>query len=120
MELVETVEQSENKHPKVLVVDDDERVRATLRAVLEVNEFQVTTAPSVNEAVDLIVHETFDVLLCDLHMAGCGRRRREPRTGRASQLGLLHKFSWVMSFLHGLGERHNQGGSRGPESGYGF
>jgi DNA-binding response OmpR family regulator len=57
---------------KILVVDDNENVRTSLRAVLEMNQFVVTTASSVSEALELIVHETFDVLLCDLHMPGAG------------------------------------------------
>jgi DNA-binding response OmpR family regulator len=40
--------------------------------VLEVSQFRVTTATNVSEALDLIVHELFDVLLCDLHMPGAG------------------------------------------------
>jgi CheY-like chemotaxis protein len=58
--------------PKILVVDDNEAVRTSLRAVLEVNQFPVTTAANVGEALHLIDTESFDVLLCDLHMPGAG------------------------------------------------
>jgi DNA-binding response OmpR family regulator len=58
--------------PKILLVDDNEMVRTSLRAVLEMKEFRVTTAASVNEALHLIDREPFDVLLCDLHMPGAG------------------------------------------------
>jgi CheY-like chemotaxis protein len=40
--------------------------------VLELNQFQVTTAGSVSEALHLVDAEPFDVLLCDLHMPGAG------------------------------------------------
>jgi DNA-binding response OmpR family regulator len=58
--------------PRVLVVDDNEQVRTSLGAVLELNQFQATTAASVSEALHLIDAEPFDVLLCDLHMPGAG------------------------------------------------
>jgi DNA-binding response OmpR family regulator len=57
---------------KILVVDDTEQVRESLKAVLEINKFRVTTAASVNEALHLIDTQSFDVLLCDLHMPGAG------------------------------------------------
>ena len=60
------------ERPRILVVDDNEQVRTSLGAVLELNEFQATTAASVSEALHLIDVEPFDVLLCDLHMPGAG------------------------------------------------
>ena len=57
---------------KILVVDDTEQVRESLKAVLEINNFEVTTAASVGEALHLIDTESFEVLLCDLHMPGAG------------------------------------------------
>jgi DNA-binding response OmpR family regulator len=60
------------EQPKILVVDDNEEVRTSLRAVLEVSQFRVTTATNVGEALNLIDTEPFDVLLCDLHMPGPG------------------------------------------------
>jgi DNA-binding NtrC family response regulator len=59
-------------HPRILLVDDNEAVRLSLKAVLEVSQFQVTTAASVAEAIHLIDTEEFDVLLSDLHMPGAG------------------------------------------------
>jgi CheY-like chemotaxis protein len=58
--------------PSVLLVDDNEQVRATLRAVLEANQFRVTSAANVSEALQLIGKHKFDVLLSDLHMPGAG------------------------------------------------
>jgi DNA-binding response OmpR family regulator len=57
---------------RILLVDDSEQVRSSLKAVLELNKFRVTTAANVGEALHLIDTETFDVLLCDLHMPGAG------------------------------------------------
>jgi DNA-binding response OmpR family regulator len=60
------------KQPKILLVDDNESVRTTLKSVLVANNFEVTAAANVSEALHLIDTEAFDVLLCDLHMPGAG------------------------------------------------
>jgi YesN/AraC family two-component response regulator len=57
---------------RVLLVDDDDVLRMSLSAVLELNDFQVTTARNVPDALKLISSATFDVLLSDLHMPGAG------------------------------------------------
>ena len=58
--------------PKILLVDDSESVRKSLKMVLEHHGFQVTAAANVAEALHLIDTEPFDVLLSDLHMPGAG------------------------------------------------
>src|SRR5689334_8318203 len=60
------------EQPKILLVDDNESVRLSLGQVLVLNQFRVTAAASVSEALHLISTEPFDVLLCDLHMPGAG------------------------------------------------
>ena len=57
---------------KVLIVDDDELIRTSLRLTLEFGHFEVMTAGSVNDAIKLIGTQFFDVLLTDLHMPGAG------------------------------------------------
>jgi DNA-binding response OmpR family regulator len=57
---------------RILLVDDDESVRDLFKEELEINEFIVSTAASVSEAIHLIDTEAFDVLLSDLHMPGAG------------------------------------------------
>jgi DNA-binding response OmpR family regulator len=54
--------------PTILLVDDNVQVLASLGVCLEFNQFQVWTATTVDEALRLISTESFDVLLCDLHM----------------------------------------------------
>jgi CheY-like chemotaxis protein len=58
--------------PRVLLVDDDEAVRRTLRKALERNDFEVVTASGVDDALQRIGTEPFDVLVSDLHMPGRG------------------------------------------------
>jgi DNA-binding response OmpR family regulator len=53
-------------------VDDDPVIGETLKAVLEMNQFQVIGAGNVAEAIHLIDTQAFDVLLSDLHMPGAG------------------------------------------------
>lgn len=60
------------KPPKILLVDDSESVRITLKAVMEHHNFAVTAAANVAEALHFIDTEPFDVLLSDLHMPGAG------------------------------------------------
>jgi len=62
----------ETEQPKILLVDDNEMVLMSLKAVLEINKFLVTSATNVGDALHLIDTELFDVLLCDLHMPGAG------------------------------------------------
>jgi YesN/AraC family two-component response regulator len=57
---------------KILLVDDDELVRATLCEVLGQEGFEVTSAANVPEALKLITSNVYDVLLSDLHMPGAG------------------------------------------------
>jgi DNA-binding response OmpR family regulator len=66
------MEEQQKLWPRILLVDDDEIVRGTLKEVLELSEFCVTTAKNVSEAIHLIDTEAFDVLLSDLHMPGAG------------------------------------------------
>ncbi len=60
-------------NPRVLLVDDNDAVRTTLKQVLEVEGFEVVSASGVNEALAHIGSAVkFDILLSDLHMPGLG------------------------------------------------
>ena len=56
----------------VLLVDDDVDLLFTLARVLEYNDFAVTMASTVSEALKHISSGQYDVLLTDLHMPGAG------------------------------------------------
>lgn len=58
--------------PRILFVDDDESIRELFKDILETNQFVVSTAANVPEALHLIDTDSFDVLLSDLHMPGAG------------------------------------------------
>src|SRR5947209_11490214 len=55
---------------KILFVDDKQSIRITLPAILENAGFEVSVAASVAEALELINHQSFDVLLTDLNIGG--------------------------------------------------
>jgi len=56
-------------HPKrILFVDDEPGIRATLPAILQQNGFAVTVAASVSEALYAIHSQQFDVLIADLNI----------------------------------------------------
>src|ERR1700678_3226388 len=58
--------------PRVLLVDDDDAVRAMMNATLERKGFEVVAATCVTDALRHIATETFDVLITDLHMPNPG------------------------------------------------
>jgi YesN/AraC family two-component response regulator len=57
---------------KLLLVDDEESIRATLPAVLEGQGFDVTAVATVPEALRLISQQKFDILIADLNVGNPG------------------------------------------------
>ena len=57
---------------RILLVDDNDNIRAVFQEGLERRGFEVIPAASVNAALNLISTEKFDVLLSDLHMPNAG------------------------------------------------
>lgn len=58
------------KTERVLIVDDETNMRKTLADILRDEGYQVTTAASGEEAVELCSREGFDVILMDVRMPG--------------------------------------------------
>ena len=54
----------------ILVVDDDQSVRKMFSAILEKNNYSVTTAESGLEALKLLTTNTYRLILLDLKMKG--------------------------------------------------
>jgi CheY-like chemotaxis protein len=65
-----------NEHPvakhRILLVDDNDDIRAVFQEGLESRGFEVVPAATANRALTLISTEKFDVLLTDLHMPDAG------------------------------------------------
>ncbi|HST12778.1 MAG TPA: response regulator [Terriglobales bacterium] len=53
---------------RVLLVDDDKPVLLTLKAVLELNDFEVDTASSGTEAREKLKAQEYDVVITDIRM----------------------------------------------------
>lgn len=53
---------------RLLFVDDEETIRQTLPVILGQHGFEVTVAGTVPEALDIITHQKFDILLTDLNI----------------------------------------------------
>jgi ActR/RegA family two-component response regulator len=57
---------------RLLFVDDEPAIRATLATILRQHGFEVTTAESVAEALQKITSEKFEILLSDLNIGNPG------------------------------------------------
>jgi DNA-binding NtrC family response regulator len=53
---------------RILVVDDEEAIRLTLQAILDMNGFEVETASSAREAADKLTKNTYHMVITDLKM----------------------------------------------------
>jgi DNA-binding NtrC family response regulator len=53
---------------RILLVDDELAILLTLRAILEMNGFQVETAASAKEAEHKLAHNTFEMVITDMRM----------------------------------------------------
>ena len=53
---------------RILLVDDDAAVLLTLKAVLELNQFDVQTAGSAAEAIKKLATEVYDMVITDSRM----------------------------------------------------
>ncbi len=76
-----------SKTAKILVVDDDENVRALLQEALKQDDYQVVTVDSGETALRLIEAQDFDLALIDLRLGGMSGldvlselRKRRPDT----------------------------------------
>lgn len=62
---------SQEKEPgraRILVVDDEENVVATMQAILEMDGHQVDTIQTGQEAIEMVKAEDYDVVLTDLRL----------------------------------------------------
>ena len=53
---------------RILLADDDLAILLTLKAILEMNGFEVETAASAKEAVQKLNSATFDMVITDMRM----------------------------------------------------
>lgn len=75
--------------PHILLIDDDDQVRALIRAALQYAGHEVTEAANGREGIELFKRLRPDAVVCDLFMPVCEGMEtiRELRT--LSQVGIL-------------------------------
>ena len=56
--------------PRVLVVDDDPQVLRLMRVNLELEGYDVVSAPDGEQALEAVITENPDVVVCDVMMPG--------------------------------------------------
>jgi two-component system nitrogen regulation response regulator NtrX len=57
-----------DKHPKILVVDDDETIRTTMKAILQDEGYQVDLAGTGKEAIQKTTEKNYNVALLDIRL----------------------------------------------------
>ena len=55
---------------KILVLDDEVKIRELVREALSVQGYDVTTVPTPDQAMDIIYREPFDLILLDIRLPG--------------------------------------------------
>ena len=55
---------------KILVIDDEQSIRNTLKEILEYEDFKVDLASEGLQAIDLVEKNTYNAILCDIKMQG--------------------------------------------------
>ena len=53
---------------RILLVDDELAILLTLRAILEMNNFEVDTAASAREAEKKLKNQTYEMVITDMRM----------------------------------------------------
>lgn len=63
----------------VLIIEDDADACANLRDILELDEFQVATAGSIADALDIMSHETIEMIILDRRLPDGSAEEALPR-----------------------------------------
>lgn len=61
-------------HPRILIVDDEERIRRLVRMYLERSGFDVVEAEDGNEAVEIALSQSLSLVILDLMLPGMDGR----------------------------------------------
>lgn len=56
------------EHPRILIVDDDENIRDTTRAILEDEDYLVDTASTGSEAIQKTQETAYNIVLLDIRL----------------------------------------------------
>ena len=53
---------------KILIIDDEQSIRSTLREILEYEQYSIEEAKDGQEGLDKLIADKFDIALCDVKM----------------------------------------------------
>ena len=53
---------------KILIIDDEEVIRLTLKEILEYEDYETDEAEDGKEGLDKVLKKDYDVVLCDIKM----------------------------------------------------
>src|SRR5215472_4565479 len=96
------MEQSQIRGKRILVVDDDESTRESLRLLLNIDRHTVLEASNGEEALAAVAEEQVDLVIVDYFMPGMpGNELALHIKGRAPGLPIL----MISAYLEKLGER---------------
>jgi DNA-binding NtrC family response regulator len=54
--------------PKILIVDDEEMIRSTLKDILEYEDYEIDTAADGKEGLEKLLETAYDAVICDIKM----------------------------------------------------
>jgi DNA-binding response OmpR family regulator len=57
-----------DKHPRILVVDDDETIRTTMKAILQDEGYIVDLAATGKEAIQKTIEKNYNIALLDIRL----------------------------------------------------
>ena len=57
-----------SENPRILVVDDETEMLVSCRKILESESFSVSTSERGKQALNLLAHQDYDLLICDLRL----------------------------------------------------
>jgi DNA-binding response OmpR family regulator len=96
---------NKEKSVSVLIVDDEERFRATTATILQNRGFEVKAVGSGREAIEEVSRDDFDVVVLDVKMPGIDGNealREIKRLKPATEVIMLTAFGTPESAAHGL------------------
>ena len=90
---------------KILFVDDEAQILKSIRRLFMDTEYEVITAESGSEALDILANNKIDLIVSDMRMPNMSGyellrevKRRFPHIVRIILSGLLKKESYLMHY----------------------
>lgn len=68
--MIPPTQSSPERHPRILVIDDEEQIRRALRSVLQARHYTVDLASTGEEGLDTAIDRTPDLVILDLTLPG--------------------------------------------------